>query len=862
MMEVLKKLVYYDLYQQGEKIKLLHNNPLTIEKKDILELLDILADLADSIEDINSVNFRKILYIIGIIEYYGLASAFDLSLTPFYAILLTNIGTPISSKMLFGNIIDFDKMNYDIKSAYNYLNHELRSYSRLFGETNWILTSFQLQVLSSIEENRVIGISSDTSSGKSLIILLKIIDYINTREKLKVLYVVPTLSLETQVLNDFIEYGVSDFVSNNYIEDTEKQVVVQTFDKATFLIEECSFDIIIIDEIQNVSEFAETDEDRRWKLIDLLKILNEQNDYEKLILSGPYINSMFTFIKECMTNLRDEEIFVIESKLSPVANIQYYFTQRDEGVVFATSTPFNEIEASFIVEEGEGLLSIPEGLFKYNESTSPKVIGYISEIYKLIFGGNENTIMYIGAKTKGKDVLASLTEYNHNIPTGEHFDELIDYLIETVHIKYELLHMISKSGISYHNGSLPRHVRNVIEIAFKDGTLKGLITTSTLLQGVNMPIKNIIVKDMIYNGTPGRVERLDKYEHANLKGRAGRLLKDLVGRVYILSEKNIEDYVGKDEVEKTLNGKAVLTNEQIEFMTEEGILEDEFKTRLRDINIKNKVWSIFAQSESFDEGLKKVENYFIFDKTLENTEELKFIFDQVDELEIRTDSESKAYISSNRYWEIRELNELYKYVLNGGFNEHLGTIRLLTPKNLAQYSRKLSKVIEEIIVRYPISARSFSYKLFRKHLILNGEISNYMKGKIRYVATIGTKYARQYSYSNIIGKTQDESKINGISDILNEFRYYMLPLLKPVFDILGRQDEKYTKLIEHYEQGGYTPTYTVLRNMGFDRETSIRLVSKLPREKTNDVDYMLNNYKEIIRNHLTFWEKRMYQHLL
>src|SRR5690606_41825818 len=66
--------------------------------------------------------------------------------------------------------------------------------------------------------------------------------------------------------------------------------------------------------------------------------------------------------------------------------------------------------------------------------------------------------------------------------------------------------------------SLPAHVRHVVEICFKEGILDTLFCTTTLMQGVNLPAKNII----IWNPKVGD-EKLSGYDYTNLRGRAGRL---------------------------------------------------------------------------------------------------------------------------------------------------------------------------------------------------------------------------------------------------------------------------------------------------------------------------------------------------
>uniref|UniRef100_C6E4Y3 DEAD/DEAH box helicase domain-containing protein n=1 Tax=Geobacter sp. (strain M21) TaxID=443144 RepID=C6E4Y3_GEOSM len=60
------------------------------------------------------------------------------------------------------------------------------------------------------------------------------------------------------------------------------------------------------------------------------------------------------------------------------------------------------------------------------------------------------------------------------------------------------------------------------------------------MQGVNLPAKYIIAKNP-YLETRGKKARLSCYDFGNLRGRAGRLMKDFVGIAIIIDEEAFED---------------------------------------------------------------------------------------------------------------------------------------------------------------------------------------------------------------------------------------------------------------------------------------------------------------------------------
>lgn len=75
----------------------------------------------------------------------------------------------------------------------------------------------------------------------------------------------------------------------------------------------------------------------------------------------------------------------------------------------------------------------------------------------------------------------------------------------------------AKLGIFTHHGNIPHGIRLAVEHAMKEGLIRFVVCTSTLAQGVNLPIRYLIVAS-IYQGT----DRIKVRDFHNLIGRAGR----------------------------------------------------------------------------------------------------------------------------------------------------------------------------------------------------------------------------------------------------------------------------------------------------------------------------------------------------
>jgi hypothetical protein len=107
--------------------------------------------------------------------------------------------------------------------------------------------------------------------------------------------------------------------------------------------------------------------------------------------------------------------------------------------------------------------------------------------------------------------------------------ELSNFAKEAVHPTYVLAETV-KSGVGFHYGRIPALLRRAVEEAFSGGALDYIVCTSTLLQGVNLPARNIFMQ----NPHKGKDQPMDGVDFWNLAGRAGRMGKDFQGNVYLI----------------------------------------------------------------------------------------------------------------------------------------------------------------------------------------------------------------------------------------------------------------------------------------------------------------------------------------
>ncbi len=113
----------------------------------------------------------------------------------------------------------------------------------------------------------------------------------------------------------------------------------------------------------------------------------------------------------------------------------------------------------------------------------------------------------------------------------EELARLVALVKEAVGPTHKLARYVTQ-GFAFHTADLPEALRVAIERAFRNGTLRILVATSTLSQGVNLPVKTVIVSHTRRDQTT----QIPVREFWNLAGRAGRALAETEGHVLLVAD--------------------------------------------------------------------------------------------------------------------------------------------------------------------------------------------------------------------------------------------------------------------------------------------------------------------------------------
>lgn len=92
---------------------------------------------------------------------------------------------------------------------------------------------------------------------------------------------------------------------------------------------------------------------------------------------------------------------------------------------------------------------------------------------------------------------------------------------------------VLRHGVAYHHGSLPAELRTAIEEAVTDGLLQCVVATTTLTEGINLPVRSVVIANQGVNTAEGMHEFITGSRLINAIGRAGRAVKETEGVVVL-----------------------------------------------------------------------------------------------------------------------------------------------------------------------------------------------------------------------------------------------------------------------------------------------------------------------------------------
>lgn len=720
--------------------------------------------------------------------------------------------------------------------------NQLRCELEVCGQT-YLLTEFQRDTILTIRQNKITGISAPTSSGKSFALYLTIIEHL-IDDKGQVIVIVPTISLVGQVAHDLanmarLANAMDISVRVSYEPDFGTHTAfVLTQERALGLFQEnISLDdatYLVVDEIQNIERVANESDQRAKILLDVLKEFKDRASMQRVVLSGPRLTNIGNLGFEIFGEMSASQ----DSTVSPVVSLTYSIAQHAGNYwLHQYVDTIDGPAASRKIENSAKIAGI--GKAQYNNAFFDYLESLVSSL-----GEESRNIIFSPTALQARKTAIALAGRRAKAATltaDDRLRKLQQYLEDTVHPEYPLAATL-EYGSAYHTGKVPTHVRVAIEGAYRMGIIKDLVCTTTLMQGVNLPANTVIVRNpsLFVRRRHEYAPRLSAYEFANLRGRAGRLLKDFIGRNIVLDENafNQENHGEQDD----------LFADQYKELSPGygGVFEEHAEQILSDLN-----------SEAPADGPQKFLITYIRQTLLRmgnagqrRLAEVGIVISPEDVARARKAigslSEPAPIYTKHRYWDPFDLDVL--------FSEARAISAPRIPNSV--WTEGLAGTLREIVQLHSHAVPYYA----RRYL------DNF--GSDRYIWAIcyaAEKWAREVPLRTIIEERQFDGdvgqQIESQIDLIMQRVVYGLPaLLKPYAERFSPD----SGVLSAIETGVHRPISRELLNLGLSRDTSIRVREGL-FETTNDGQVSHDEVTDTLirrREDLDFWTRHEVESLL
>lgn len=423
-----------------------------------------------------------------------------------------------------------------------------------------------------LEDNRGFIIQMPTSAGKTLIAELSILQQIGRNKKC--LYIAPFRSLVSEVENSLsshlskLGYVVSSLSGSYELDELdqfwlrEADVLVATPEKVDFLIRvnpELFVDIslFVIDEghvlgnLDNRSAQFEllltrlkrwfSSKKCRFLFISAVMPDSDSDDFAKWLIDDEQakIDSPLQFDGKAWQPTRRLIGSFSWNNRSNISKGQVEFenyVEKDSQKIYIPNfiQPLEWNTTSGKIRKRTVSKLFPDFSNK-SETTALLAYRYIKEGPVLIYCATVGRGGGGGVYSVLKAHLKLIESLDNNFDADQHFPKNEDSEALEASLKWygkdNIITQCISRGVAPHFGDLADEVRRAVEKEYSQKKLKILVATSTLGQGVNLPIKTLLVYSLDINPNPAERVSVKVRDFWNVVGRSGRAGRETEGQV-------------------------------------------------------------------------------------------------------------------------------------------------------------------------------------------------------------------------------------------------------------------------------------------------------------------------------------------
>jgi len=443
---------------------------------------------------------------------------------------------------------DLLKIRNEKKFWKEYINYSINKKVPIWS----FFPSQKLAVLNGLLSKNTCSLQMPTSSGKTSITELIIYNEFKNNKNCKILYLAPYRALASE-LKQTLAINISKFgISSKTIYGGNLPTIEErtAINDVNLLITTPEKFMAIEDIFNDVSEEFSTiicdeghlldDSSRGLSYELLLSRLKSSKDSKRFI----FISAIIPNISTVNSWLGGNKTTLIESSYRPT-ELEFAFLNKmnKENAYFLDIKPHKEKPHNYQLYNflTSRELKKPDG-----RKITSKIGLSVAVSLKAT---NSGTVALFAPHKRGNTGVEGLANETLSQLINSDFSNLLqfskeqylyrlsEYFTYIFGIDY-LLTQASKFGFLYHHGDFPQNVREIIEDALRENEIRFVICTNTLAEGINLPIKTIVIHSTLRfdPSTKSMRSPLKIRDLKNLIGRAGRAGKETKGLVIIPHE--------------------------------------------------------------------------------------------------------------------------------------------------------------------------------------------------------------------------------------------------------------------------------------------------------------------------------------
>jgi superfamily II DNA/RNA helicase len=393
----------------------------------------------------------------------------------------------------------------------------------------WLpVNEFQQRFWDRANENDWLSASAPTASGKTFIVLQWLIEQMRSTTAKVAIYLAPTRALVSEIETSLqVLIGKSPDLEVSSLPlrakydaalgGAAKLILVFTQERLHLLInvlgDAVGINLLIVDEAHKIG-----DDQRGVILQDAIERTSRANRALKLVFISPATQNPGELLVDAPDGV---QTLAIESDKPTVL----------QNLIVAEQVALQPKRWKLSVRRRES--SIPIGVLQL--ANSPAGIKKRLAFIAAAAGKRGGTLVYANGAAECEDVADLISQL---ISPGESDPELAalaDLARDSVHPKFRLASLVER-GVAFHYGNMPSLIRLEVERLFRVGRIRFLVCTSTLIEGVNLSCRTIVVR----GPRKGMGHPMEAHDFWNLAGRAGRWGDEFQGNIICIDPEDIK----------------------------------------------------------------------------------------------------------------------------------------------------------------------------------------------------------------------------------------------------------------------------------------------------------------------------------